>query len=235
MTTGANDTHPHPAADGAQPMTTTALQDATDPMSPVARNGWDRSRVRAVAYWATTLVIVFELASGSVWNLVPIDWTTAQLNHLGYPAFFADILGVWQVGAAVAIVVPGLALIKEWAYAGSFFLWSGAVWSHLIVGDSSPGLWGVPLMFGVCAIASWALRPTDRRFPVTQLRRHRGDATAGSSNAQGASAHSLKNGRRAWLVSIALLVLAYAFSFLTLPVIEPVTHDRAVELGWIDT
>ena len=66
MTTGANDTHPHPAADGAQPMTTTALQDATDPMSPVARNGWDRSRVRAVAYWATTLVIVFELASGSV-------------------------------------------------------------------------------------------------------------------------------------------------------------------------
>jgi len=195
-------------------MKTTALQDATDPMSPVARNGWDRNRVRAVAYWATTLVIVFELASGSVWNLVPIDWTTAQLNHLGYPTFFADILGVWQAAAAVAIIVPGFALIKEWAYVGTFFLWSGAVWSHLIVGDSSPGLWGVPLMFGVCAIASWALRPTDRRLP--------------------GGARSLQNGRRAWIVSIALLVLAYAFAFLTLPVVEPATHDRAVELGWID-
>lgn len=210
------------------------IQDTTHPTAAGARNGWDRNRVRAVAYWATTLVIVFELASGSVWNLVPIDWTTAQLSHLGYPTFFADILGVWQVAAAVAIVVPGFALIKEWAYAGSFFLWSGAVWSHLIVGDSSPALWGVPLMFGVCAIASWVLRPTDRRFPMTQLRRHRGDASAGGSNAQGAGARPFENGRHGWVVSIALLVLAYAFSFLTLPVIEPVMHDRAVELGWID-
>ncbi|TQM02159.1 DoxX family protein [Pseudonocardia kunmingensis] len=211
-------------------MTTTALQDASDPSSAVARSGWDRNRVRAVAYWVTTLVIVVELASGAVWNLVPIDWITAQLDHLGYPAYFAVILGVWQAAAAVAIIVPGFALIKEWAYVGSFFLWSGAAWSHLIVGDSGPDLWGVPLVFGVCAIASWVLRPSDRRLPVTQLRRHRDDATAGSSTA----ARALRNGRRAWAVSSGLLVLAYAFSFLTLPVIEPVMHDRAVELGWID-
>ncbi|MFF0767290.1 DoxX family protein [Nonomuraea wenchangensis] len=41
----------------------------------------------------------------------------------------------WQAAAAIAIIAPGLPLIKEWAYAGAFFLWSSAVASHLIAGD----------------------------------------------------------------------------------------------------
>ncbi|MFC6902113.1 DoxX family protein [Nonomuraea dietziae] len=84
----------------------------------VARSGW--SRIRLIAFWATTFVIVFELTAGSVWNLVPIEWVEAQLRHLGYPHYFAYILGVWQAGAAVAIIAPRLPLIKEWAYAGAF-------------------------------------------------------------------------------------------------------------------
>ncbi|MFD2077622.1 DoxX-like family protein [Actinopolymorpha cephalotaxi] len=196
-----------------------------------AREGWDRNRIRTVLYWATTLVILVELASGSVWNLVPIDWITAQLDHLGYPSYFAGILGVWQVAAAAAIIAPRFALTKEWAYAGCCFLWSGAVWSHLIAGDS-PSLWGVPLVFGVCAVASWVLRPTDRRLPVTLLHRHRG--SVGDERAQGSRSRAFGAGHRAWAVAAGLLVAAYAFSLLTLPVIEPVMHERAVELGWLD-
>jgi hypothetical protein len=33
---------------------------------------------------------------------------------------------------------------------------------------------------------------------------------------------------------IGLLVVLYAISFLTLPAIEPVLHERLVKLGWID-
>ncbi|PSL00010.1 DoxX-like protein [Murinocardiopsis flavida] len=215
-------------------MTTTAHGASGQESDAAARDGWDRNRLRAVLYWATTLVIVVELASGAVWNLVPIDWIAAQLRHLGYPPYVAYILGVWQAAAAAAVIVPGFALVKEWAYVGSFFLWSGAVVSHLVVGGS-PDLWGVPLMFGACAIASWVLRPSHRRLPATQLSRHRPSGTAGTgAGSQGSRPRPVLTRRRAWAVSIGLLILAYALSILTLPVVEPATYGRAVELGWID-
>lgn len=211
-----------------QTQTTKTFQHARDEKpTTVARSGWNRSRIRPIAFWTTTFVIVFELVAGSVWNLLPIEWVEVQLRHLGYPHYFAYILTVWQAGAAVAIIAPRLPLIKEWAYAGAFFLWSSAVVSHLIVGDG-PQTWGVPLVFGTCAIASWVLRPADRRLPATRLRRGR-PANAGQNGA------GLPETRpRAWVVPIGLLVVLYAVSFLTLPAAEAMTHGWAVENGWID-
>ncbi|MER5626724.1 DoxX family protein [Streptosporangium sp. NPDC002544] len=211
-----------------QTQTTKTFQHATDEKpTTVARSGWNWSRIRPLAFWATTFVIVFELTAGSVWNLLPIEWVEVQLRHLGYPHYFAYILGVWQAGAAVAIIAPRLPLIKEWAYAGAFFLWSSAVASHLIVGDGLQ-TWGVPLMFGTCAIASWVLRPADRRLPETGLRRDR-PANAGQNGAGPPETRP-----RAWAVPIGLLVVLYAVSFLTLPAAEAMTHEWAVENGWID-
>ncbi|GAA2773467.1 DoxX family protein [Nonomuraea dietziae] len=187
----------------------------------VARSGW--SRIRLIAFWATTFVIVFELTAGSVWNLVPIEWVEAQLRHLGYPHYFAYILGVWQAGAAVAIIAPRLPLIKEWAYAGAFFLWSSAVVSHLTIGDGLQ-TWGPPLMFGACAIASWVLRPADRRLPASRLRPAAGQDAAGPPETR----------PRAWAVPMGLLVVLYAVSLLTLPAADAMMHEWAVQNGWID-
>jgi hypothetical protein len=71
----------------------------------------NRGRIRSVAFWATTVAVVFELVAGSVWNLVPIEWVEIQLRHLGYPHYFSYVLGAWQVCAAVAIIAPALPLI----------------------------------------------------------------------------------------------------------------------------
>jgi hypothetical protein len=172
-----------------------------------------------MAFWATTFVIVFELAAGSVWNLLTIEWVEVQMLHLGYPHYFAYTSGWWQAAAAAAIIAPGLPVLKEWAYAGTFFLWSGAAVSHLSAGDSLE-TWWVPLMFIACGIASWALRPADRRLPGTRLSRDGADLPG--------------NRPRAWVVTMGLLVVLYAVSFLTLPVVEDVMHEQAVELGWID-
>jgi hypothetical protein len=169
------------------------------------------ARIRHPAFLATTFVVVFELAAGSVWNLMTIEWVEVQLSHLGYPHFFAYILGAWQAGAAIAIIAPGFFLLKEWAYAGSFFLWSGAVASHLAMGDG-PESWLPPLMFTVFAVASWALRPAGLRV------------TGGGTPATAA---------RAWAAPIGILVVLFAVSFLTLPVVEAVMHEQAVERGWI--
>jgi DoxX-like family len=195
--------------------TTETFQHVTD--TTLSRSRWNWNRIRTIAFWATTFIIVFELVAGSVWNLKPIEWNVVQLRHLGYPTYLAFILGVWHVGAAVAIAAPGLPVLKEWAYAGSFFLWSGAVTSHLLTGDG-PESWSVPLVFATCAIASWALRPADRRLRADRPETRR---------------RAWETPPRAWAVSIGIVLLLYAVSFLTLPWIEVAMHERAVELGWI--
>jgi hypothetical protein len=53
-----------------------------------------------------------------------------------------------------------LPLLKEWAYAGIFFLLTGAAISHAVCGE-----WGhiaSPVVLAILNVVSWALRPKDR-------------------------------------------------------------------------
>jgi uncharacterized membrane protein YphA (DoxX/SURF4 family) len=88
----------------------------------------------------------------------------AGMAHLGYPAYFMLILGVWKILGGVAILVPGLRLVKEWAYAGMMFDLTGASASHLASGDDLGHIL-TPLAIAVVVVASWALRPESRRLP----------------------------------------------------------------------
>ena len=64
--------------------------------------------------------------------------------------------GVRFMGAP-ALLVPGFARLKEWAYAGVMFDLTGAAVSHLAVGDP---LWHLFLISGLLAVAfvSYGLR-----------------------------------------------------------------------------
>jgi len=84
------------------------------------------------------------------------------INKLGYPAYFLTLLGVWKLLGVVAVLVPKLPLVKEWAYAGFFFAMSGAVYSHLAVGSGAVDFFG-PLLLIVLTIISWYFRPSDRK------------------------------------------------------------------------
>jgi hypothetical protein len=78
------------------------------------------------------------------------------------PAAFLVLLGSWKVLGAVALLVPRRALLKEWAYAGAFFTYTGAIISHLTTGYD---LGELPLLVALTALTvlSWALRPPSRR------------------------------------------------------------------------
>jgi DoxX-like family len=171
-----------------------------------------RSRWRTITYWIVTFLLVFELVAGSLWNLLQIEWVRVQLNHLGYPLYFAYILGVWLIGGAAVIIAPGFPRLKEWAYAGSFFQFSGAVASHLLAGDGVE-VWLPPLVFLMFVIVSWALRPADRRLPNAGL--------------------APETRPLAWAVPIGILLLLFVVSYLTLPAVNAAFHKRAVDLGWI--
>lgn len=196
-----------------QPQATKTFQhEAGEKSATIApgRRYW--SRIGAVAYWTFTVLLVFELTAGSVWNLRQIEWVHIQLNHLGYPLYFSYILGVWQVGGAAVIIAPGFPRLKEWAYAGAFFEFSSAVASHLLAGDGAEA-WRLPLVYAAIVIVSWALRPAQRRL----------------SNAGRAP----ETRPLAWAVPIGVLLLMYVVAYLTLPAVNITMHKRARDLGWI--
>jgi hypothetical protein len=187
----------------------TAVEQKLDTLS---RSRW--YRVRILTYWTFTVLLVFELAAGSLWNLLQIQWVHAQLNHLGYPLFYSYISGVWQIGGAAVIIAPRFPRLKEWAYAGAFFQFSGAVASHLLAGDWSPlSVWLTPLVFSMFVIVSWALRPADRRLLNAGL---------------GPETRPLD-----WAVPIGILLLLFVVSYLTLPAVNAAFNKRANDLGWV--
>lgn len=125
-------------------------------------------KLKLIGYWVTTAAIVLEALAGGVTDLIhgPAllfagDPIVPVLKHLGYPVYLLTILGVWKLLGAIALLVPKFPRLKEWAYAGTFFAYTGASISWVAsgggLGDLIP-----PLTLAVLTLASWALRPPDR-------------------------------------------------------------------------
>ena len=86
------------------------------------------------SYWLFTVVVAFELAAGALWDLLRIEFVRVFLLHLGYPLYLLIILGVWRIPGALVLLVPRFPRLKEWAYAGAFFDYTGAAASHFLAG-----------------------------------------------------------------------------------------------------
>ena len=125
-------------------------------------------RTRAIVYWVATVLLVFELVLGGIWDVLRVPHVRVVIERLGYPLYFLVILGVWKLLGAVALVIPRFPRLKEWAYAGVVFNLTGALVSHVASGDIEPDPMSyLVVMVGITA-TSWSLRPPSRRnFPVS--------------------------------------------------------------------
>lgn len=121
---------------------------------------------KKIGYWAATGLVAFAIGFGGVMDLVAPPELAEGMAHLGYPAYFMIILGLWKVGGAIAILLPRTPLLKEWAYAGIAFDLTGASASHAFSGDTIDKVITPLVLFGIL-VASWMLRPETRRLPGT--------------------------------------------------------------------
>ena len=123
----------------------------------------NKHTLRTAAYWATTILGPASFVVGGYLHLTRDPDVMATLAHLGYPPYFATILGVWKLLGAIAIVIPGFPRVKEWAYAGFFFDLTGAAATRLFVGDGAGDVIA-PLVFLALVMASRALSPAARKI-----------------------------------------------------------------------
>lgn len=116
-----------------------------------------------IIYWIATVWLAFGMTFTGAVQLIRMKENIDMMNHLGYPVYLLTLLGVWKVLGSIAVLVPKFPLVKEWAYAGFFFAMSGAVFSHVAVGDSAITLFGPSLLIVLTAV-SWYFRPADRKL-----------------------------------------------------------------------
>jgi hypothetical protein len=89
-----------------------------------------------------------------------------MITHLGYPVYILTLLGAWKILGIIVLLIPKFPLQKEWAYAGFFFIMSGAIFSHIAKGDAINAIFPSLLLLILTAV-SWYLRPADRKvMPV---------------------------------------------------------------------
>jgi uncharacterized membrane protein YphA (DoxX/SURF4 family) len=121
-----------------------------------------------IIYWIFTAWLALGMISTGIVQMMKMKEEVDMFAHLGYPEYLLTLIGAWKILGVIAVLIPKFPLLKEWAYAGFFFTMSGAIVSHMALGDPI-GEVAPPLLLLVLTMISWYFRPADRRLMVVQI------------------------------------------------------------------
>jgi hypothetical protein len=117
---------------------------------------------RKIAYWVSTgLLAALALFAGFVYLSGSLQ-AVEGLAHVGYPQQLRIILGIAKPLGALALLVPGLPKLKEWAYAGFTFAWICAFVAHYLANDGAKAFMP-PILLALLAV-SYMTRPASRQW-----------------------------------------------------------------------
>lgn len=121
------------------------------------------TKAKKIVFWIATVWLSLGMMSSAIVQLMRIPEGVEGVTHLGYPVYLLTILGIWKIFGVVAILAPKFPLVKEWAYAGFFFVTTGAFISHITMGDPFSEIFPSVLLM-ILTVVSWYLRPESRKL-----------------------------------------------------------------------
>lgn len=121
------------------------------------------SKRNKIIYWVSTIWLALGMVSTGIVQLFRVKEDVDFIIQMGYPDYFLTIIGTWKILGAIAVLIPKFTLLKEWAYAGFFFIMSGAVFSHIATGNSMNEIFPAILLLALTVI-SWYFRPANRKI-----------------------------------------------------------------------
>jgi hypothetical protein len=122
---------------------------------------------RKITYWGTTALVAVMLL-GSLSYLTGSEQVVSGFAKSGYPQHLRIVLGIAKPAAAIVLLLPRLALMKEWAYAGAAFAWIMAFISAYASGEP-PQVLILPPVLLVLPVVSYVTRPQDRRVAAARI------------------------------------------------------------------
>lgn len=118
--------------------------------------------VRKITYWSSTAIAAVMLLMAASY-LTGNEQVVSGFAKAGYPQHLRIVLGIAKPAAGIVLLLPGFALLKEWAYAGAAFAWVMAFISSYSAGDGVQ-VWSIPLALLGLLIVSYMTRPVSRRL-----------------------------------------------------------------------
>ena len=116
-------------------------------------------------YWTSTLLTCALMIVTAVDYWAHVPTMIAVFTSPNYPTYVAGILGVAKLLGVVILLLPGLPLLKEWAFAGFTFACVEAVVSSGLTHQMQAVT--VPLIALGLLLTSYFTRPSNRRLSVT--------------------------------------------------------------------
>jgi hypothetical protein len=138
--------------------------------------------------WLVTGLMAALMTLSAVPDVLQIPDALSVFKHLGYPPYLLVFLGTAKMLGVAAVLVPGLPRLKEWAFAGLTFDLTGALYSHLSVGDP-PSRW-MPVAIGLALMAGSyvAYRTRPGRADTARDRQPRSERAAATGPRYGLNA-----------------------------------------------
>jgi DoxX-like family len=120
---------------------------------------------RKIAYWASTAIVAVALL-GALTYLTGSEQVVSGFAKAGYPQHLRIVLGIVKPAAAIVLLLPGLPLLKEWAYAGVTFALVMAFISAYTGGEGAQ-TWAMPPVLLALLLVSYVTRPAGRRLALS--------------------------------------------------------------------
>lgn len=112
-----------------------------------------------IIYWVVSILFAGFMIWSGLPGLKPSEESEAFMKgYLGFPNYFTQFISAAKIVGGIAILIPGLRTIKEWAYAGLFYDLAGAIFSvAAVAGPFNEGtafISGV-LLVGILSYLLW--------------------------------------------------------------------------------
>ena len=106
-----------------------------------------------ILFWISTGLFSAFMLTSAIPNIMVTEEWEAIFVQLGYPHYLISFIGWAKLFGVIVILVPGLARLKEWAYAGFFFDLVGATYSAIAVNGFVPQMLIMLIPFGLGALS----------------------------------------------------------------------------------
>lgn len=107
-------------------------------------------KTQGILYWVFTGLFSFFMLGSAIPDILSVEMAKQGFASIGLPAYLLPFLGWAKTAGVAAILIPGFAKIKEWAYAGLIFDLLGAMYCIAAAGKPASDWAGIilPLTIG---------------------------------------------------------------------------------------
>lgn len=109
-----------------------------------------------ILFWVFTILFSALMIFSSYGSIIVNDDAKKLIHEqLGYPIYFIPFTGYAKLIGAIVILIPGLKIIKEWAYAGLFFDLVAVVYSSIALSGTVDPMMSFMLIWFVPGVLSY--------------------------------------------------------------------------------